>query len=453
MSARADNPGRPSEHASSLRACIATFQEWLYLPDPGALLVTLATVASNRAEGDPVWLLNVGAPGSGKTELLKPLERLPGMYPTATLTEAALLSGVAMKDKAPNAKGGLLREIGDSGIIVLKDFGSILSMNRDARGAVLAALREVYDGSWTRRIGTDGGRTLSWSGKVGLIAGCPPTIDGHHAVTGSMGERFIFYRLPPVDGDQQVRRALGHIGRETEMREELRRAARHLLEAVATDELTRRPHEETTERLVGLAALAVRCRSAVERDLRSREINLISQPESPARLALVLLRLLNALRAIGTDVTTAWALVTKCALDSMPALRLTVLHDLIDHSAATVPQIAERAGYPHTTICRALEELAAHGVASRKSGGKADLWVASSWTREHWPTVPEMSERRDSDQETAAQTDPASLPLRGDDDFSGTIPTGAGVGATMAATRPVSTETTENAPSTSWLGT
>ncbi len=94
-------------------------------------------------------------------------------------------------------------------------------MNRDARAAVLAALREVYDGSWTRHVGTDGGRTLSWSGRVGLVAGVTPTIDRHHAVMGAMGERFILFRLPEVDSDEQAKRALSHAGRESKMRTEL----------------------------------------------------------------------------------------------------------------------------------------------------------------------------------------------------------------------------------------
>jgi hypothetical protein len=38
------------------------------------------------------------------------------------------------------------------------DFTSILSQNRDTRGQVLAALREVYDGSWDRPVGADGGK-------------------------------------------------------------------------------------------------------------------------------------------------------------------------------------------------------------------------------------------------------------------------------------------------------
>ena len=224
-----------------LRDCVATFRRWLHLPDPGVLLVTLATVAANRADGDPVWLLVVGPPGSGKTEVLGTLSTLPDVHAAATLTEASLLSGTSKRDKATDAKGGLLRELGDFGIIVCKDFGSILSMNRDARAAVLAALREVYDGSWTRHVGTDGGRTLAWSGKVGLLAGCTPAIDSHHAVIGSMGERFVLYRLPPVDAAQQARRALSHVGHERAMRLELGAAVATVLDAVSPSRLTAAP--------------------------------------------------------------------------------------------------------------------------------------------------------------------------------------------------------------------
>ena len=83
-------------------------------------------------------------------------------------------------------------------MILCKDFASVLAMHRDTRGTVLAALREIYDGAWVRHVGVDGGRTLAWSGKVALIAGCTPTIDSHHAVMAAMGERFMLYRLPPV---------------------------------------------------------------------------------------------------------------------------------------------------------------------------------------------------------------------------------------------------------------
>lgn len=378
-----------------LEACVATFRRWLYLPDPGALYITLAAVAANLGPGDPVWLLMIGPPGGGKTEVLAPLTSLDNVHPTATLTEAALLSGTPRKEREAGAKGGLLREIGSFGIIVCKDFGSVLNMHRDARAAVMAALREVYDGSWTRHVGTGGGKTLAWEGKVGLIAGCTPAIDSHHAVMGSMGERFVLYRLPKVDDDQQAGAALAHVGREPEMRAELTSAVGTLIAAVDRGVLGRQIDPEDHARLVALATLAVRCRSAVERDSYHREIELIPEPEAPGRLALVLLRLLNGLTAIGVDQATAWQLITKAALDSMPAVRRIVLEAVrTETGPIETSALAKSIGYPKTTARRALEDLAAHGIlaSSQAEGGNSPMfWTLTGWARSRWPNVPETS--------------------------------------------------------------
>jgi DNA-binding transcriptional ArsR family regulator len=381
----------------SAAACVDTFQRWLELPDASALLLMLAVIEANRVLGDdPVWPLFVGPPGGGKTEMLAAAAGLPDVHPAATLTEAALLSGTSRKEVVAGAKGGLLREIGDFGIVLCKDFGSVLSMHRDARSSLLAALREVYDGSWTRHVGTDGGRTLSWSGKVGLIAGCTPAIDSHHAVMGSMDERFVLFRLPQVDADKQARRALTHAGHERAMRVELAEAVETALRHVDHDaDLFR-----DDERLVRLATLAVRCRSAVERDGYSREIVRIPDAEAPGRLALVLRRILDGLAVIGADEATAWGIVTKVALDSMESTRRAALEYLLakpEPRAVTV--VAEALGYPTSTTRRTLEDLAAHGLVTRESRGqgKADYWRSSAWLRDRWPTVPEMSGEMNDD--------------------------------------------------------
>jgi hypothetical protein len=380
-----------SSALSRLDTCVATFRKWLHMPDPGALYVTLATIAANRAPGDPLWLLLVGPPGGGKTEVIQSLSGQPDVHAAATLTEGALLSGVPKRDRASDAKGGLLRQIGDFGILLHKDFGSVLSMNRDARSRLLAALREIYDGSWTRHVGTDGGRTLAWSGKVGLIAGCTPAIDSHHAVMGSMGERFILYRMPSVDAEDQARRGLANVGHETPMRKALGMAVDTLLSLV--DASTSRWDAPAVERLVQIAALAARCRSPVERDSYGRDIVLIPPAEAPARLAQGLMRILNGLRAIGVNDNASWHLVAKCALDSMPAVRLTVLEDLGLRGTSSTTEIAARTGYPTTTTRRTLEDLAAHALVERhvEGAGLSDLWQMSPWTRDRWPGIPEMS--------------------------------------------------------------
>jgi hypothetical protein len=66
------------------------------------------------------------------------------------------------------------------------------------------------------------------------------------------------------------------------MRRELSEAAAGLFA-----QLERGEHELTAddrEELIRLAVLVARCRSAVERDTHSREIELVPEPEAPARL-------------------------------------------------------------------------------------------------------------------------------------------------------------------------
>jgi hypothetical protein len=380
--------------STPLERTVARFRRHLHLPDPGALLAMLATVAANRLEGDPVWLVLVGPPGGGKSELLGSLGGLEGVHAAATLTEAALLSGTPKKEREDSAKGGLLRVIGESGIIVAKDLGSILSMNRDTRAALLAALREIYDGAWTRHVGTGGGLTLSWAGKVGLVAGCTPTIDRQHGVMGAMGERFILFRLPDVDSATQARRALAHAGKEQTMRNELAAAVGDLYGAGLADP---QPLEkDDRERLVSLATLVVRCRSSVERDSYSREVELIPDAEAPTRLVVVLARLLAGLDAIGASRDTAWPVITKAALDSIPAIRRDVITALHATTQADTTELATSIGYPTSTAKRALEDLTAHGIVNCQPGGKgkAHSWTLTDFARQNYTaatTQPEMS--------------------------------------------------------------
>jgi hypothetical protein len=393
------------------------FRGWLHLPTTGALEVVLATIAANRLEGDPVWMLLVGPPGSGKSELVTAVSGLADTHPTATLTEAALLSGTPNRERAPDAKGGLLREIGERGIIVCKDFGSVLAMNRDARSLVLAALREIYDGAWTRHVGTGGGRTLSWSGQIGLLGGCTPTIDRHHAVMGAMGERFTLYRLPAVDSDVQARRALAHAGHERRMRTELAAAAAAVLDNTTTP---RKRTDAETDRLVALTTLVVRARSSVERDGYSREIELVPDPEAPTRLAIVLARLLDGLDAIGCERELALATVSKAALDSVPALRLAALATLesVDGYLDT-NTIADAVRHPAGTTRRALEDLVAHRLVEIERGGQGEAhrWRLSAFARKRMQTFPDLSsstrsgrEKSDPEVPTFREGPPGLLP-------------------------------------------
>jgi hypothetical protein len=385
--------GKPAYIGPSraLEDVVATFRNWLHLPDPGALYVALATVVANRLPGDPVWLLLVGASSSGKTEVLVSLAGLDEVEPAATLTEASLLSGVPRRDVAAGASGGLLRKIGEYGILTLKDFGSVLSMHRDARAGVLAALRECYDGAWDRPVGADGGKVLSWRGKLGLVAGVTTVVDRHHAVIDSLGSRFAFYRVDVGERKQQAGRALKHRRRAKGMRDELRDAVAGFFAGLElpADDVGLSDADE--RRIVDLADFVTVARSPVERDAyKTREIELIPDAEAPARFAIMLASLLDGLRVIGIGDADAWALVVKVAFDSMPAQRRKVIAHLSASESTTTKEAATLLGLPTTTARRTLEDLAAHGLVKRIAGsdpGEPDTWRLASDV-----PVPEMSE-------------------------------------------------------------
>jgi hypothetical protein len=377
-------PAWPVHLTSPIEELIGVFERWLILKDPTPLYAVFGAVAANLMEGDPVWLGLIAPPSSAKTEILNSLLGLPKVVQASSLSPASFLSATSKKDQDQEATGGLLRQMGEFGIIVLKDFTTMLSLRPEMQQEVLAILREVYDGSYTRHVGTDGGRTMAWNGKVGLIFASTETFDTHHAVISAMGDRFLLCRIAPVEG--QFERALDHAGEATE------RMRRELPEAVDGLFAVRRPQPrplslEERWRISGICSLVVRLRAAVDRHRYTTEIEVIHGAEGTGRLGLSLERLLAGLDTLGVDRDVALNVVESVAMDSTPPIRRRTYEYLrrIAH-AAEIADIAENVRIPEKTLLRHLENLEAQGlvrhIRAEKRGelgyedGNADLWQA-----------------------------------------------------------------------------
>jgi hypothetical protein len=260
---------------------------------------------------------------------------------------------------------------------VVKDFTSVLSMSRDRRAEVIAALREVYDGRWDRHYGTDGGQVLTWQGHCGFIAGCTTAIDSAHSVLDAMGTRFLFIRLPDADTDRIGRSALAHAGKEQQMRAELAEVTAGLLGNLG------QPHElhqGVSEWLLPLAALAALGRSPVERD-HFGEISLVGDAEAPTRLIKQLGQLWRACGMLGLDEARSWAAVRRAGLDSIPKLRRAVI-EYLGRSAGTwqrTTEVSQAVRHPSRTTRRALEDLAAHGIVARYTNELGTDRATYSW--------------------------------------------------------------------------
>jgi hypothetical protein len=379
---RATEPAPPEAPSKTLDEVVAAFQRWLLLDDLGPVYAVLGTVAANLLDGEPVWTGIIGPPSSAKTEILNALSRLRDVVAVGVLTMAGLLSGTPKHQKDSGAAGGLLRRIGAFGILALKDFGSILSMRQEARAELLGAMREIFDGAWTRHLGIDGGKTLHWAGKLGLVFCATQAFDDERAPIAALGDRFIVCRLaPPSSG--QLRKALAHSGATLKtMRAELAEHVAGLFVAIK-GRVPRLITDEEITRLERVVGLAVRLRGHVQRDRYSRDIENVHDPEGPSRVGLALERLLAGLDVIGLERETAMQLVEEIALASTPPLRRHAFA-LLSNEPKTTREIATALRISTTGGRRVLEDLVAQGLAWRerpkkedgdeKQGG-ADLWT------------------------------------------------------------------------------
>lgn len=347
----------------SLTTCHEIFQRWLGQSyDLDALDAVLSVAATEQLGGDPPWLLVVSGSGNAKTETVVSLAGL-GAHITSTIaSEGALLSASSQKEKAKDATGGLLRRIGARGLLVVKDFTSIISMSRDARASVLAALREVYDGRWERNVGTDGGRTLTWEGRIVMVGAVTTAYDSAHAVIASMGDRFALVRVDSGAGSSRLaagRQALANVNLEEQMRTELIAAVTALMAELAPDRAELQ--DDDMDALLQVADLVTLARTAVERDYRGDVID-AHAPEMPTRFAKMLGQIVRGGLAIGMERDHALAVAVRVAGDSMPPLRLLVLQDVAEYPGSRTTDVRKRLQRPHNTVDRELQALHVLGL-------------------------------------------------------------------------------------------
>jgi hypothetical protein len=345
----------------SLEQARATFKRWLgddY--DTDALDAMLAAVAVERSDGDPVWLLIISGSGNAKTETVQALNGIGAVVASTITSEGALLSATSKRERSKDATGGLLREIGDRGVLVVKDVTSILSMGRELRGQVLGAFREIHDGSWVRKAGTDGGRNLPWSGRIAVVGAVTTKWDQAHDVIASMGDRFVFIRVDSTSGRQAAgRKAIGNTGAEEQMRADLAGAVAGVLAGMDYTPTTLT--DEETDIILAAADLVTLARTGVEYDYRGEVID-AHAPEMPTRFAKELTQIIRGAVAIGIDRREALRLAIRCARDSMPPLRLAVIDDLATSPGSTTSDVRRRVNKPWHTVDRQLQALHMLGV-------------------------------------------------------------------------------------------
>ena len=362
---KAQQPAEPVAPAPQHLPCTladvhAVFRKWFGSEfDTDTVDAVMAAAAAQRLAGDPLWLLVVSGPGNAKTETVQSLSGAGALITSTIASEGALLS--ALPPSSPNATGGLLRKIGDHGLLVIKDVTSIISMDHNLRGAVLAALREIHDGRWSRNVGTDGGQTLYWEGRIVVIGACTTAWDQAHSVIATMGDRFVLIRSDSHKGRiKSGLKAMRNTGNEAKMREELAASVAGVVAGVKPDQVYALDDDDLNV-LVQAANLVTLARTGVELDYRGNVVD-AHDPEMPTRFAKQLCQIMRGAVSIGLDRLTARRLAMRCAKDSMPQLRLAVLRDVDQNPRSRVADVRRRLQKPRATIDRTLQALHTLGL-------------------------------------------------------------------------------------------
>jgi DNA-binding transcriptional ArsR family regulator len=379
--------------STSLVEVVDTWQHTLHLPDPGALLVILSTIVANRMDVDPVWLMLIGPPSSGKTEIVEATAELPEVHTMSSVTKAGLLAGSPSKD----GTGGLLKELGNRGVIIFKDLTTLLSEHASTRNEVFGIMREVHDGKVSRALGSAGGKVVKWRGHAGCIACVTDAIDSFDMA--AFGERWLRYRMAQLGPDDRFLAGLSAFNNRAHQRDN-RETRRRVVESFLTGlELPAEPptlSDAEVDRLIVLTDIGTRCRSAVERSGGHHdEITLVPPPEELPRLMGALSNLSAGLSVIGVADERRWRLLVKSALDGIHSLRRRVLDVLVNTRAELMTSsVASRCDLPPSTARRHLEDLTALGVLDRTGEGP-EWWAASAWLRERWWATYRMEDSDD----------------------------------------------------------
>jgi len=364
----------------------AAFGKWMAFPTDDEARpcydlvdIALAVVVANRFEADPLWMLLVAAPSSGKTEMIRSLSYVPDVVPLSSLTPQTFASGFEKK----GTETSLLPKITGK-IIVMKDFTTILTMYREKRAEILAQLREIYDGQFSKEWGN--GKSFEWTGKVGLLAGVTGVIDREYALGAILGERFLLYRVKGAPARVLARRAiLQRASYEEQQRKNLRLIVAEYLETLLP--VAPPMPEPITDGIIALAEFTAKARSPVFFDPKTNAIDLVPEPEAPGRLAKqfdLLARALAVVRQEKAVSLATYSTVVQVAHDTLPTTRQTMLQALLATGSSTIfgsiaastTDIATATDYPTSSARRYLEELAAVKFVTRKSEGqgKADVW-------------------------------------------------------------------------------
>lgn len=365
-----------------------------------ALAICLATAFSVRIPGDPIWLLLVAVPGSGKTMLLESfLGSDEYCYAVSKMTSQTLISG--WKD-ADGKEASLLPTL-NGRTLVIKDYTTIKMLPQGTQEELYGLLRDIYDGHTHVIFGNRQDkefRDIHFS----IIAGVTDIIHGDNRAT--LGERFLKVELLDDDHDHEahIRAAMrGSSGKDNRV-EHLRKSILGFLDrSFSKDDLPEIPLW-VEDRIVALSQIIGLLRANVDRDKQGLKYR--PRAELGTRVAVQLKRLAECLAFVyGLSQVNerCMRLVEKVALDSVVEFNLEIVQKLANcKHPLTAKTLHEELRLSLPTIRKSLDNLRELHVVdfyrdannTGHGGKKTGLWELDERVQDLWRTAFKTNEAK-----------------------------------------------------------
>jgi hypothetical protein len=343
------------------------FQKHLHMPDTEVLDITFGTVIGNRIPGDPIWMFVVGPPGSTKTVPLIALTGCPRIHAWTGLTPHVLISGM-------NLMGGvdpsLIPQLNE-GVLVDKDFTSIIGLPSMEQNEIFSIFRDAYDGECSKPFGN--GMRRKYKSRFGILAAVTGVIEQFTEEHSALGERFLRWenKLPKTLKERRpyVERARKNVGKEPEIQAEFNNAAKMVLLA-EYDYNEVKIDKEMDGKIIDLAQWVSVLRGTVTRDKYSRDkdITFKSFNELGTRLSKQLYKLalgIALFRGIKIVDENIFRILVHVARSSIQTRYDEVMNVIYKKELALVGETVTAVGLPRNTIEYVYENLMQLGAVEK----------------------------------------------------------------------------------------
>ena len=352
------------------------YRELFQLDDNILIPLIATTIIGAKTKLPSVWLYLIGGASSGKTSALSAFAKVPFLTQVSDFTPNTLLSGAQANDHETS----LLKKLGDSFVIVMKDFTTILSKGEETQDALMAQLREVYDGHIVKYTGL--GKEISWGKKDDparsvFIMASTEAIFKIQERFSEMGSRGLNYVLEEQDRKATAKFSLRKSHGFNEKLISIQNRVRdYVLSQTATLPKEFPELEDGFEDdIVEVADFITRCRSIVLRDYRGLQ-NLTLSAEYPMRVAKAMSAVAKLMIHLngGKMSEDIKKCVFKIGFDSIPKQTKIALKVMAENYRVNAGGVASLIKYPEKRAVEWLENLHMFNIVRKLKVDGRQYW-------------------------------------------------------------------------------